>query len=122
MATKSNIRIAENLSRTATETFQVDDNNLGNGVFIVNTVSGAGAGDTVTITIDGYDFASKSWYNILTGNAITTNAKTIYRVGDITPAAANTSVEDFLPEKFRVVATKNTATAIVFSIGANLSD
>jgi len=121
MSIKANIRIAESAARTATETFTVNDNNLSNGKFIVSITAGAGAA-TVTITIDGYDAASGTWYNILTSAALAANAVTTYTVGDITAAVANVSVLDFLPENFRVVATKNNGTAVTYSIGVNLSD
>jgi len=121
MSLKANIRLAESAARTATTTFTVDDNNLSNGKFIVSITAGAGA-PTVTISIDGYDPTSKTWYNILTSAALAANAVTTYSIGDKTPAAANVSAEDFLPEKFRVVATKSDGTAITYSIGVNLSD
>lgn len=119
---KSSIRVAQSVSRTATETFEVDNNNLGSGVFIVDVTAGASGTDTVTVTIDGYDETSGKWYNLLTGAAITAVSTNVYYVGDYKPATANVAAQDFLPKKFRVVATKNNATAITYSIGANLSD
>ena len=122
MAVKAGIRIAESVARTATQTFEQDSNGLSHGVFIVNITAGATGTDTVTITIDGYDDASKTWYNILTSTALAAVAQTILRVVDFTPAVANLAAADFLPKKFRVVATKNNATSVTYSIGANLSD
>ena len=112
--------IADPAVRTATETFEVESNANPNGIFIVDVTAGAGAGDTLIVSIDGYDQASKGWYNILTSGAWVSNQTRILRIGDYTPNAANLSSEDFLPKKFRVVATKNNATPITFSIGANL--
>ena len=112
-------RIAESVSRTVTETFEEEFNGAVAAQFIVDITAGAGAGDTVTITIDGYDPASKTWYNLLTGVALIANATTVYRVGLDYTAAANVTAVDFLPKRYRVVATKNNATAITFSIGAN---
>lgn len=118
---KSNIRIAESAARTATETFEVDSNSLSNGVFIVDITAGAGT-PTLTVAIDGYDDASGKWYNILTSAALNTNATTLLRVGESVVASSNVAARDFLPERFRVVATKNNATAMTYSIGVNLSD
>mgnify|MGYP006398949397 CR=1 FL=1 len=119
---KAGIRVAESVARTATQTFEQDSNNLSNGVFIVNITAGATAVNTVIITIDGYDDASETWYNILTSSTLISVEKTILRVGGYTPSASSSSVEDFLPKKFRVVATKNNATVVTYSIGVNLSD
>ena len=122
MGIKAGIRIAESSARTATETFTVDNNNLGNGKFTVVITAGASGSDTVTIAIDGYDTTGRAWYNILTSSSLTANATTTYTIGSITPSAANVSAEDFLPKKFRVVVVKNNATSITYSIGANLSN
>lgn len=118
---KSNIELAQSAARTATATYEVDGNDLSNGVFIVDITSGAAVGTTLTVTIDGYDPVSGKWYNILTSAALAAVATTVLRVGQITAAASNVSVLDFLPDRFRVVATKNNDTAITYSIGVNLS-
>jgi hypothetical protein len=118
---KSNIRIAESKARTETEAFEVESNSLSDGVFIVDITAGAGT-PTLTVSIDGFDYASGKWYNIITSATLNTNATTVLRVGKNVVAAANVAVRDFLPSKFRVVATKNNATAMTYSIGVNLSD
>lgn len=120
---KAHIKLAPSAARTATETFNIDDNNLSNGAFVVDiTAAGTPVTDTLTVTIDGYDPTSGKWYNLLTSTALDAVGTTVLRVGDYTPAAANLSAQDFLPKKLRVVATKNTATSMTYSIGVNLSD
>lgn len=112
--------IAPPAARTATEIFEVESNANPNGVFIIDVTAGATAGVNLTISIDGYDQASNGWYNLLTSNVINSIETRVLRVGDYTPNQANLHAEDFLPKKFRVVATKNNATSITYSIGANL--
>jgi hypothetical protein len=112
--------IASSDVRTATETFNVESNANPTGLFIIDVTAGAGAGDTVTISIDGYDQASEKYYNLLTSAVINAVETRILRVGMDFPEAANLAVKDFLPKTFRVVATKNNATAITYSIGVNL--
>lgn len=116
----SQIILANNQARTATETFEVHPNGEHSGVFIINTVSGAGVSDTLTVSIEGYDVASRSWYTILTSAVITTNTKTILKVGIDYTAEANVIAKDFLPRKFRLIGTKNNATPITYSVGVNL--
>lgn len=121
MASKANARIAESAARTVTTTFEVDGNEFDSGNFIVDITAGAGAA-TVTITIDAYDPASKTWVNLLTSAALAANATTVYSIGKYVATAANVAIQNFLPKKFRIVATKNNGTAVTYSIGANYSD
>lgn len=83
------------------------------------TLSGGVDLDTLTVTIDGYDTASKEWYNILTSAVLSTVGTTVLRVGLDYVAASNTVAKDFLPRKFRIVGTKANAAPIVYSIGSN---
>jgi len=122
MATKANMIIASPEARTATEIFVITPNNLSNGNFILNITEGATVDDTLTVSFQTYDPASKLWLTILTSAALEAIAITVFSIGNIVSAAANLSVVNFLPRTFRIVATKNTATAITYSIGANLSD
>lgn len=122
MASKANARIAESAARTLDETFEVDGNEFDSGNFIVDISAGATGSDSVTISIDAYDPASKSWINILTSAALVANATTVYSIGKYVATAANVAIQNFLPRKFRVVASKNNATSITYSIGANYSD
>jgi hypothetical protein len=85
-------------------------------------LTGGVNGDSITLTFDNYDPASKSWYNILTGAAISTNVTTVYRIGTDYLAVANLTVADFLARKYRIVATKANGSPVTFSIGANLCE
>tara|TARA_R110000737_G_C14624761_1_gene494674 strand:+ start:68050 stop:68766 length:717 start_codon:yes stop_codon:yes gene_type:complete len=83
------------------------------------TLTGGVDGDSVTLTIDAYNPASKTWYNILTGAAISTNITTIYRIGLDYIAVANLTVADIIPRIIRVVVTKSNASPVTYSIGIN---
>lgn len=94
-----------------------------NGTRLAVTGSGflAGGvnGDSLTVTIDGYDPAGKVWYNILTGAAISTNVVTVYRIGMDYLAVANLTVADIIPKRIRLVVTKANASPVTYSIGIN---
>lgn len=83
------------------------------------TLAGGVDGDSLTLTIDGFDPAGKVWYNILTGTAVATNIVTIYRIGINYLASANLIIADIIPKKIRVVVTKANASPITYSIGVN---
>jgi hypothetical protein len=82
-----------------------------------NGTSGAG---TVTIQINGWDPASKSYYNILTSAALVGNSGfTRLRVGPLITAVANLVALDYLPKKIQVVAT--VSGAVAYSIGYSVT-
>lgn len=86
------------------------------------TLAGGVDGDSITLTFDAYDPASKTWVNILTSAALSTDAATQYHIGRYVATAANVAIKNFLPKVFRVIATKANGSPIVYSIGANYSD
>lgn len=77
---------------------------------------------SITITIDRYDKASKTWINMLTGSAVITNVTNRYKVSPDLAAAANVSAQDHLPEIFRVVVTHNNANATTYSLSYHLAN
>lgn len=112
-------RVAESISRTATEIFPIEPNNVEDAQIIVDITAGASGTDTIVVTIDGYDQASRKWYNILTSAALDAVGTTVLRIGISYFSAVNVSANDFMPRKTRIVATKNNATPITYSIGLN---
>ena len=113
-------RIAESAVRTETETFLIENNGADAGHFIVDITAGASGSDTLTVSIDSFDPASKKWYNLLTSTALAAVGTTILRIGMDFTGASNVTAKEFLARKIRVVATKNNDTEITYSIGANL--
>lgn len=117
---QAQIELLASAARTAEASFEVDDNDMMGGVFILDVTAGASASDTLTLNIDGYDPVSGKWYTILDSAALQANATTAYTVFPSAPVTANVSANNILPQKFRVVVEKNNATAITYSLGVNL--
>ena len=114
-------RIAESVARTVTETFTINPNTSQNGAFIIDITAGVTGTDTLTVSIQGFDPASRKWYNILVSTVLAAVATTVLRVGVDFANTDNLRAKDVLPRTFRIVATKNNTTSITYSIGANLS-
>ena len=112
-------RIAESIARTETTIFEKESNDSPSGVFIIDITAGATISDTITVIIEGFDPASKKYYNILTSVVLDAVSTTILKVGMEYTDAANTKAEDFLPRKYRIAVNKNNTTPITYSIGGN---
>lgn len=76
---------------------------------------------SVTVSINRYDKASKTWINVLTGAAITTNSTNRYKVSPDLAAAANSVAQDHLAEVMQVVVTHNNANATTYSLSYHLA-
>lgn len=76
---------------------------------------------SITPSIQGFDPASGKWYTILTGAAISTVSTVVLKIGPAFSTAANVSVSDMLPSKWRVFIDAATTTSVVMSIGVNLA-
>lgn len=86
-------------------------------VVIVTTAIGTGS---VTVTIQGKDKISGSYYTLLAGAAVVTNTTNVYTVFPGAPVTANVSANDELPETWRVTVTANNANAATYTVGASL--
>lgn len=109
-------RILNKESRTATESVVIENNDVKIGTFVLVVESGTGAA-TLTLTIEGYDEASRTYYPILTALAVSTNDTFLYKVGVGVVPITNVSTDELLPDQFKVTITKNNATAVVYSLG-----
>ena len=105
-------RILESGARTATNNVEVEYNGHPLGQFVIDTTAGVTGVNTLTVSIEGFDAVSGKWYQLDTTAAITTNTTTVLTI--------NPDVNNFLPRKFRVVATHATGASITYSIGVNL--
>jgi hypothetical protein len=85
-------------------------------------VTAVDATPSVVATIDGYDYGSDSWYNILTGLAVTTAVFNIYKVHPDLTAVANLVAKDGLPYLWRVILTHADADSITYSLAVNYLD
>ena len=110
-------------ARTATPTAVTISTRRAKALFVVINVTAATATPSVVPTIDGYDSTSDTWFNLLTGAAITdANGDVRLRVGNGLPVTANVSANDYLPDRVRVVMTHGDADSITYSVSAHLVD
>lgn len=108
------VALLASASRTTTQTSSdiVNYNHRGIQVILDMTTVGTGS---VTVTIDGKAKVG-TYYNLLTGAAVTTNSTNVYRIYPGLTAAANLVANDVLPRTFRIVVTANNANAAVYSV------
>lgn len=112
--------ILASAARTTTQTSADQLNGMGAAylvLFLNMTVVGTGS---VTISVQGYDPTSASYYTIFTGAAVVTNSANRYVVGPGIPVSANVSANDVIPPVYRVVVTANNANPATYSVGAQL--
>lgn len=119
MNNKYNRSVYASTARTATPTAVSIDDIYVKGVQIIIDVTAASATPSVVPTIDGYDPLSDSWYNLLTGAAITGTGTTVLRIHPDLTAAANLIAKDFLPRTYRIVMTHADADSITYSVNIN---
>lgn len=108
-------------ARTATPTAAVIATRGRQRVHVAIVVTASAATPSVVPTLDAYDAASNTWYNLLTGAAITGAGTTILKIGMGFPATANVSVPDILPNLLRLTMTHADADSITYSVGSHLA-
>jgi len=99
---------------TVTGGDMVNQSARGVKVVVVTTAIGTGS---ITLTIQGKDVASGTYYTLLAGVAVTTNTTNIYTVYPGLTAAANVTATDVLPYIWRLLVTANNANAATYSVG-----
>lgn len=119
MNDKYNSSLYASEARTATPTAVTINDRHVEGVQVVISATASAATPSVVPTIDGYDPLSDTWYNILTGAAITGVSAVVLRVHPDLAAVANLTANDFLPRTWRVVMTHGDADSITYSVGVN---
>lgn len=93
------------------------------GAHIIFDVTDLEAGTpSIVMTADGYDFGSDTWYNLLTGLAVTTAIKTVYKIHPDFTAVANLTAKEGIPYLWRVVLTHADTDPITYSLGVNYLD
>jgi len=124
-----NVGISQNLLQNPTGTpatgslpaatyVSADQQNLGRkGIKVfVNITAGAG---TLTVTIQGKDPNSGTYYTILASAALSGNGMTVLTVYPAAPATANLSANDVLPDTWRISAVVGT-NPVTATIGASV--
>jgi hypothetical protein len=81
-----------------------------------------GGAPDVTVSIDGYDYGSSTWYNLLTGLSVVTVSFNIYKIHPDFTAAANLVAKEGIPYLWRVILTHDDAAPITYSLGVNYLD
>ncbi len=90
------------------------------GLHLVIDATVVTATQTLTVTVSGVDRVSGKLYTLLASAAITAASTVVLKIGPSLTAAANLTVNDYLPPVFRVtVAVANGLTA-TYSIGGML--
>ncbi len=116
----TNIKVLASAARTAATVTSTFDNYDKRGLHLVINVSAASTTGGITPTIQGFDEASQTYYNLLVGALITTTGTTVLKIYPGTAAVANVSANDFLPAKWRVSMGVADANSFTYSITANL--
>lgn len=107
-------------SRTANATWPQVSHGLNSAHINIDVTEGATSINTLILHLEGKDAASGKWYNIISSPVITSVGTTLLKVFKGAPTTANLSVNDFLPEDFRIRSEHANATPITFSININL--
>lgn len=108
-------------ARTSTPTPSAIENPLGAAILTVFINTTAASTPSTVFTIQGYDPASDSWYDILASAAVTGTGATRLRVGPGLAATNNVSAPDVVPPRFRVTATHGNANSHTYTVGYALS-
>jgi hypothetical protein len=105
---------------TTTQTLPDIRNMTGRGIVVVLVTTVIGTG-SITVTINGKDPGSGTYYLLLSGAAVvtnTTNRYTVYPTG--IAAVANVTAVDVIPEYVQIVVTANNANAATYTVGFTL--
>lgn len=90
--------------------------------FFINISVGTGASPTTTVTIQGKDPVSGTYYTILASTALAGVTTKLLTIGPGITASANTAVSDFMPPVFRISVTYGgTITQITGTVGMSFS-
>lgn len=90
-----------------------------NGVKVCVNVSLIGTG-SITVTIQGKDPASGTYFTILASAAIITTSFVVLTVYPGITASTNVAASDVLPRQWRIAVTANNANPVNYTVGASL--
>ncbi len=105
--------------RAATSNSLDQRNPIQKGAIITIDMTAVPTVDTVTFTVEGKDPISGKYYTILTSAAIVAVSTVVLRVYPALVAIANLTVNDVLPDTWRVVATHSAGTNFDYSVAAS---
>lgn len=119
MATNIHSTALNVVGSTTTQTSPDYTNEYGCGAEVYLNVTSAGTG-SITLTIQGKDPTSGTYYTVLSGAAIVANSFNKYQVFPGAATTANVSVNDLMPFKWRIIVTANNANPVTYSVGVTL--
>jgi hypothetical protein len=93
-----------------------------NLIVTVNVTAISGAGNTLTVNVEGYDKASNTWIPLLVSAGLVATGLVTMRVGPNITAASNVAAQSPLLETLRIRnGQAGTLTTLAYSIGASFS-
>ncbi len=102
-----------------------DQNNYAyaGAIVFINVSAITGAGNTLTVTVQGKDPVSGTYYPLLASAGLTATGLTVLEISpSITTVTANATAAKQLPKTFRVAATvAGTVTTLTYSVGVTLT-
>ena len=107
-------------ARTAVVTSEDITNSGYKGCHIIIDVTADPASASITPTIQGLDSVSGKYYTLLAGNAISAVGTTVLRIYPGLVASANVTVNDIVPNKFRVSMAVADTDSITYSVAVSL--
>jgi hypothetical protein len=111
--------IFANVARTASSNSPDQRNQLQRGVIVTIDMTVVPGGDTVTFTAQGKDPVSGQYYTLLASAALVAQATTILRIYPGLVAIANLTVNDILPDTWRVITVHSGAGSFEYSVAAS---
>lgn len=110
-------------ARTTTTTSDAMPNVGGCDLIVTLVATAKTSSPSITLTVQGYDVASSTWYDIITSAAVTTAAPTTKQVfvGSNLAASTNVAANQPVPDFWRVKVTHGNTDSITYSVGATLA-
>lgn len=107
-------------ARTTAQTGD-DQYNLGyRGLHCVIDLTAVAGSPSLTFTLQGKDRLSGKYYTLLASAALTGTGTTVLRLYPDLTASANVTVNDVLPECWRLNVAVGTADSVTYSVGVSL--
>jgi len=104
-------------ARTATPTANVLYARGATGIKVTIIVTAITASPSVVFSIQGYDAASGTWIALLSSAAVVGAGTTTLTISPNVATSANVSLNAFIPDTLKVVATHADADSITYSVG-----
>jgi hypothetical protein len=111
--------VINQVAATTTYTSPKDLVNKGCAGVVVTLVTTAIGTGNITLSIQGKDRASGTYYTLLSGAAVSTNTTNRYTVRPGIPVVANVSAADALPELWRIQVVANNSNPATYTVGAS---